>query len=271
MIYKFVSIKNVVEKIYRDFDHQEELDIADVIEWFGEALQKIGVGIQDVEKESIIKVENHCAILPCDFHDFGQGMVSYNGEPMQWYIGKYGPIYADSEQSDTEGTTRSEKVNEGDNRWNSLAVDPDTFPTNANIKSRTFRRIPETFYIDNSRLITCVKEGDVHIVYRALRLDSEGYPMIPDVESYRSALSSYAQMMMDRRLWRSGKIPDKVFAETKRDWEKFCREARGDGLMPNLSKMEAIKRMWVRLKPNMNSYKTAFNDLGLESTQKNKN
>ena len=39
MIYKFISIKEIIEGVYRDTAINEELDIWDVIEWGGEALE----------------------------------------------------------------------------------------------------------------------------------------------------------------------------------------------------------------------------------------
>ena len=40
MIYKFISIKEIIEGVYRDTQIHEELDIWDVIEWGGEALEE---------------------------------------------------------------------------------------------------------------------------------------------------------------------------------------------------------------------------------------
>jgi len=42
MIYKFKSIKTVVDGLYRDFDSPEDLDVWDILDWSAEALQLIG-------------------------------------------------------------------------------------------------------------------------------------------------------------------------------------------------------------------------------------
>ena len=51
MIYKFISIKEIIEGVYRDTAINEELDIWDVIEWGGEALELIGAGLQYEERK----------------------------------------------------------------------------------------------------------------------------------------------------------------------------------------------------------------------------
>ena len=43
MIYKLTSVKSVIAKVFTDLDLQEETHrVSDMIEWAGEALEKIG-------------------------------------------------------------------------------------------------------------------------------------------------------------------------------------------------------------------------------------
>jgi len=59
MIYKFTSIKEIIEGVYRDTQIHEELDIWDVIEWGGEALELIGAGLAYEELIAEICVKEH--------------------------------------------------------------------------------------------------------------------------------------------------------------------------------------------------------------------
>ncbi len=73
MIYNTVSTKNIISKILRDLDIQEENSrVSDWVEWIGEGLTKIGaiksLNVKVAGKEDIplIKVENYQAKLPGD-------------------------------------------------------------------------------------------------------------------------------------------------------------------------------------------------------------
>ena len=56
MVSKYISVYNIVEKLYRDYEHQEELNIWDIIEWSAEALEFIGAG-QQYEKCIKLKIK----------------------------------------------------------------------------------------------------------------------------------------------------------------------------------------------------------------------
>ena len=56
---KYVSINNIISKVYRDMDMAEQLNISDAIEWCGEALELIGSPGTLIEKVVIIKVDEY--------------------------------------------------------------------------------------------------------------------------------------------------------------------------------------------------------------------
>ena len=39
---KYVSVNNIISKVYRDMDMSDQLNISDAVEWCGEALELIG-------------------------------------------------------------------------------------------------------------------------------------------------------------------------------------------------------------------------------------
>ena len=99
MIYKYVSVNEIIEGVYRDSGIQEELDIWDVIEWAGEALELIGAGVSYVDLIGEVCVENHKVKLPCNFHSLEQ--ISYKGNPLHLCSGSFGAISTTSSGSTT--------------------------------------------------------------------------------------------------------------------------------------------------------------------------
>jgi len=243
MVYKYVSIYNVIEKLYRDYDHQEELDVWDVIEWGAEALEFIGAGQQYERRVAELKVENCIAVLPCNYHS--QPIPSYLGSPLNLATGGFAPL--------DNGTADSTA-----NHINGVEVSDDNFPLSGQ-STGTTQTLNETFYIKDGVFVTSINSGTVILDYKAIATDKEGFPKIPDLISYRTAVARYIQMKLDHIDWRRKRIDVSVYRESKTEWQEFCLQARAAANMPNLAYAEAIKNQWVKLKPNQNSADSFYN------------
>ena len=243
MIYKFISINEIIEGVYRDTAIYEELDIWDVVEWGGEALELIGAGLQYEELIAEVCVKEHRAPLPCNLHL--SDSVSYRGSPLHQCTGTFGAI-------STSPTSTNTNVIDG------KQVDKDNFPMQGN----TISQGGDCYYMNDNFIITSFESGCLLLAFRGIKVDHEGFPMIPDNVSYKKAIKAYIIMMLDRINWRKGSAPEAHYRDSQRDWEWYVKQARGSANMPNLDMMENIKTQWVKLKPNMNSARTFYTDLG---------
>ena len=248
MLYKNTSVKFIVEKLYRDFAHQEELDIWDLVEWAGEALEFIGAGSQFENFYQEMNIKNHRALLPCNFHSLIA--ISFDGSPLPISAATIG-VPSDSESSG--------------NALNSVPVNQENFPL------ETTRNVTErgaSYNISNNYLIASFEEDTVLMAYKGVAVDDEGFPLIPDNVYYRQAITNYCQMMMDRQMWRGGKLPEAVYRDSQRDWQFFCQGSRSAANFPNVDKMDSIKNQWIRLKPQINRHDNFFQDLNLRGQKK---
>ena len=241
MVDKFISVKNIVEGIYRDYEHSKELPIWDVIEWAAEALEFIGAGTQYLDMVKELCVEDHKVCLPTGYSHINQ--ISYNGVPMAYASGTLQPnSYDDNSTNVVKGET----------------VSNNNFPLNDTSTAIGIH----TYYINDNYVITSFEEGCILLSYKGIAVDEEGFPKIPDKISYRKAIQIYVQMQMDRKDWRAGKLSQAAYIESKQDWQWYAGQARGAALMPSPDKMESIKNSWVRLKPRMNENRTFYQNMG---------
>lgn len=252
MVHKYVSIYNVIEKVYRDYEHQEELDIWDCIEWAAEALEFIGAGQQYERRVAELTLVNHASLLPCNYHS--NPVVSYNGNPMSMATGAFAPMKAKS-------------PNNTSNTLNGYTVNDENFPTAGNVNTQQ-NFIGEQFYIQDNVIVTSILSGTILMDYKAIKTDKEGYPMIPDLVSYKEAVAKYIQYKLDHRDWRRKRLTRDIYAESKNDWQWYCGQARGQANLPDLAYAEAIKNQWVKLKPNQNSAQSFYNDLAIREMKK---
>lgn len=226
MITKFVNIKYVFSKIYRDLGINYELDESAMIEWAAEALSMIGAYSQFEEISHCLPLVRGKAKLPCGFEKLVD--INYNNKPVFWATN-----------------------------------------TNAHNYQCTGCQIPVcdscgyNFYINDNYLISNINtdtEANICIVYLGIRVDEDGYPLVPDNVYYFKALTAYITMMLDKQEWRKGKLPDKVWQDSERDWLFYVNSARGAANMPNTAQLENLKNIWKRLMPTPNEYGKGFSN-----------
>lgn len=242
MIYKYVSIYNVVEKLYRDYSHKMELDILDVVEWAAEALDLIGAYAQlkRIPNETIT-IANYKAKLPCELVTLDG--VKYNGVPLVYSVGVYGP------ENKVQGT-------EVTNTLNRTTVDDQNFPMLGN-KTRS-AALPYSYIVQDGYIHTNLQSGEMVLSYTGIEVDSNGFPLVPDDAAYTSAITAYVQMMLDRKEWRAQRAPEAFYRDSERAWRKFSTSARARGIMPSVDKMETMRRMWTRILPNVKMHNSGF-------------
>lgn len=246
MIYKLTSIKRVIAKVFTDLNLQEgDHRISDMVEWAGEALEKIGAfpsfttKITGKDNTPILELSNYCAKLPNDFHNLIQ--LSYSTTPE-------GPFYPMRYNTGNFDIGNNENIN------GSLA-------TTNNI----------TYVVTQSYIKTNIESGYLMMAYQAIPTDNEGYPMVPDDAAFIDALYWYITMKLYYPQWVSGQVRDAVYYDARRSWNYYCKQAYGDALMPNTDMLESIKNSWLRLVPEINEHNSGFSTLGQEQIYYNHN
>ena len=116
-----------------------------------------------------------------------------------------------------------------------------------------------TYVVQNCVLISSKKEGFVDISFTSISLDEQGFPLIPDNESYKVGLEYFILHKYLEPLWMMGKIQDKVFSyiEQKRHWYLGQAEnsMRLQGMDHLESMMNALNRIIINDQAHDNFYK----------------
>lgn len=253
MIYKFISIYEILEKLFRDNGYTEDVNWEDCVVWSGEALDKIGAYQQYIRKVTgdlenpCLDIVNFKAELPCDFHKLEQ--IAVNG---------YSAVHAGNSMHyilDGCMCTIPEIPTEG------VSIFSDSWGnTFSNMQGSSNHGLKQayTFDINDNYITLNVKEGKVCIAYQAIPIDKNGFPMVPDDETYKEAVVKYLTMKLDYIMWRTGKVSDNVFKHSEREWFWYCGAALAKGRMPDIAKMEQIKQQFVKLVPNINQHRVFF-------------
>lgn len=245
MIAKFISSKQIIAKIFADLDVQDDNQrITDMREWIGEAVEKIGAVTQLLHKESgvdgepILTVSGYQVALPTDLYRLRQ--VAFATDP-----------------NGTWGSLRS----------NVNSFTEYNYDTDSTVRNRTDFTIDNTYIVKPGFIVLNRESGYLKLSYDALMLDSEGYPMIPDLQSYQEAIYWYVVMKLKYPEYLNGKIRQDVYYDIRRSWNFYRQQAYAEALLPNTAdEMASIQNIWNTMVPNYTAHDVFYS--GINDRQK---
>jgi len=302
MIYKYTTSYDIIAKVFSDMELDEESHrIYDMIDWIGEAVKKIGgptvfekkvTGYNDLPD---IEVSNYEAILPSDLHRVIQVFYSQTKDgvfyPMRRASGSLDGIWRKNESTssvDGQGYIEGglielamllydltyeealQQLNDGTlNR--DLLVTLSTNTSSLPSYSYDDRGFDLQYYIQNGKLRLNQKSGYIRLSYEAMPVDGNGYPLVPDNESYREAVYWYIVMKLLYSKYLLGKISRDVYYDAKSSYNFYAKQAYANALMPDRDMFESIKNTWVRLIPEFTEHDSGYHTMGQRQIYYNNN
>jgi len=296
MIYKNVSVKRVIAKVFADMDLQEgSHKISDMIEWAADAVERIGAFSSFVTKVAgmdgnpPLELKDYQTQLPPDFHRLIQ--IEYSPSPtgpfypMRYATGSYAGF---NEITKSDSKVSSNVVAESD--LVKLAMDLYQLDYEAALRlinedphvreqltgilaSTTIGGVSSpdmainstndyTYVVVGNYIKTNTKDGYLLVSYQAVPTDDEGYPLIPDDASYMEAVYWYIVMKLTYPEWRAGRVRDAVYYDARRSWNYYAKQAYANAMMPTRDQMESIKNTWLRLVHEIHEHSSAYSTVG---------
>ena len=243
-VFKYISSKEVIGKVFRDLNLQDTARVVDFVEWIGEALEYIGCFDQWVVDVKKLTIKDHRVAIPCNFYQLIS--IWYQGEPLKLSSSSFpnNLICCDLTTDDLDPLTLA--------KVDGLV----TFEASGSADCSE-----ESYTINPGYINTSFCDGEICIAYTAIPVDEDNYPMLPDDVSFKDALVKYIVMKLKYADWVSGRISANDYVVFTRDWEFSCTQARATGIMPSLDRMENIKNIWLRLVPAVNSHAEFFKNI----------
>ena len=106
--------------------------------------------------------------------------------------------------------------------------------------------------------------GYLGISYLAMPLDDNGFPLIPDDQSYRDACFWYITRQLLQSGWKHP-VPEIGYLFADEKWQLYCTQARNAANMPDIGMYERFRQTWVRLAPSENLRDAFFEDHDLRN------
>ena len=289
----YVGLNEVLERVYRDYGFEEDLDWNDAIVWAADALDLIGApraymprvtdGSTDLGNSNPIQITNYRGDLPCDFHQHVQ-LREYNTKiPMihnsdSFHAGGK-PTECGTETSctnacTTNGVDEVPSTDPADNtncnpffNFNQNPTANASIPVSSDVDC--WKELSYT--INGGKIFTSFKEGSVEMAYWAVPTDEQGLPLIPANKRFVEAVKNYLAHRISFKLDIQGRMPAGKADKLEQEWLFFCASAASAARMPSLDQMESLKNQWLRTIPNINEHSQGFSFLNEEERRNNLN
>lgn len=242
MIYKSVSIKEVIGRVIRNTRLTDTGFIQDMNEWIPEAMGYMKTGISLSPQWEDIEIDYYKGKLPCGLDTLvgvtANGYrLNYNSDIRNYDSRKY-PVNDDtiflSDKSLSVDTDNP--VNPTNITYNSLKID-----------IRTLKSMPSsggTYYTEMDFLNTSICTGTVRVYFMGIPVDEEGYPLIPDNENYKQAIYWYVRGQM---IGCGYADPVFKYADCNSQFEMYAARAIGQIVHKTPDQAETIYRANTRL------------------------
>ena len=283
-VYKTVSSKVIIRKIFRDLRPNDDNWIDDAIEWIGEALEHIGSAAQLCQKQCVLTVTDHKVLMPSDLYYINQVAINNSVSPttaseIDTLLEKIKDLKAEivaAQASGLEYTSTTKVLNEinsrlvileniyfsDGNQLHALQYGASTFHKSMHCEgcSNENAIYEETYIVDCEYIKTSFESGKICLSYMAFPTDEECFPLVPDDISFKEGLFwyIYKQLLLAYPKFKNNGI-NYTFADDK--WKYYCTQARNAANYPDIDRYESFLNQWTRLIPNINKHDELFEGL----------
>ena len=281
MAQRYISIQSIVSDLY-NHPRLRDITVEEVITHSVELMRIMGCPYLFDDKEAVLRVEGHRAMLPCDFHELRQLALLCDGA--------IGDKACDgSRQDKEEGTGQAALQQQVDalrqevRRLKRHAADshkvdhaPATRPRSAVFHEATgdfsFRAQPRrrelSYRIHGNVLQTSIASGNVLLAYSAMATDEDGWPLIADDAAFLRALKAYVKWRHFLVLQECGDrtITEGIVNRAEQDYCFDIAQASGSLMRVTPERMHNIARILNNWMPRPYEHATAYAGLANEHT-----
>lgn len=227
---QYINIREVASRVLRGALTQG-LQLESVVQYTVDFIGIMGLPKMYFDKEVTLEIEDYRAALPCDL--IAINMVKHHGHALR---------------SMTDSFFTKEHKHGWMHYHGHLHYECDVHE--------------ETFKTQGQVLYTSFKQGKVQVSYKAIPVDEEGFPLIPDIPEFLKALEGYIRVQIFQDLYFRDKIDEKKLAKAEQIYALAAGQCQSAFTIPSVSEMESITRMFNTLIPRQREFDKGFRSLG---------
>ena len=264
MIYKSVSIKEIIGKVIRDTRIQDPSYIIDMHEWIPEAMAELRTQYELTNYLEEVKVEFHKGKMPCNLQTLLA--VEHNGARMR-YTSRVKNTRTNINHYYEQQVNGSQIFNSVIYAQKTNSYPGDQYPSDPNtiantqywwstaVPSKLNNYDDSTYTIEMNYINTSFRDGIIILYYLGIPTDDSGFPLVPDEINYKQALYYYTRMKMGEAGY---KDPIYRIGDIMQIYEKHAARAIAAIKYPSADRMESMINTLTRLIPPLHWYENYF-------------
>ena len=237
MAEQYTNIKVILDKITRH-PLLQSISLENAVGYTIEFFNIVGVPTFFIDKSLQVHVTNYRVALPCDY-------VSVNQ-----IKGQHG-IY--------RNTTDTFHCMPLSTTTQTISPLDDTLIVRTQEK---VTHIDRTFKIQGGYIFFSSETDDIVMSYKAIPVDGDGFPLVPDNSNFIRALTAYIKKEYFTILFDMNRIPQQVLFQAQQDYAFAVGACETDMLKLDLSKAESFSNSFRTLMVRTNEFQSGFSTLG---------
>ena len=256
----YISLEVIGDKLLRN-PLMRGISYEAIIDYAIDFMRIVQCGGFFEERCTVVKIENYKGLLPEDFFEMNQMRLISNTIAPNVLEEDYG--HNELGELVPMGTYHNMLDVYGNEIYN-LA-----YP----ISGPVFKQSTSTFHMSNiedyndyvykiqgNYIYTSLKEGMVEVSYKAILLDSNGYPLIPDNSKFTRALQAYIKKEWFTILFESGTIQGNVLQNVQQEYAWAVGACETEYQKLSLDKAESFYNSWRTMLPRTREHSKGFVD-----------
>ena len=250
-----VSVEEVISRIVGNLKLVDLTYADDFLVWIPEAMDAMKTRYALEPNGQELKIVNHSTKLPCDIDEMVG--ILYNGSRLRYGADKIDPRIAPKKRLAEIKNILSFKTDVTSEVHRNQA-DYDFVRGLDLIQASTDESSQEYYILSMNTIQTSFEEGTILLYYLSRPTDDQGYPLIPDNESYKKALEWYCYSQM---VFSGYSLPDPKMDYDYCDARYLKHKVQAVAELRDTNRsdrLERTKRRLVSLIPPQNYYSKFF-------------
>ena len=204
-----------------------DLNLETAIQYTSDFIGIMGLPNVYVDKIETIDIKEYRGELPCDLVSINQVRLHKNGMALRAMTDNF-----------------------------------NAYPTHDHEGGDWGERGEPSFKTQGRVIFTSIRHEKVDVSYKAIMLDDEGLPLIPDNSIFLKALELYIKKEWFTILFDMGKISPAVLNNTQQEYAFKAAQCNNEFVIPSVSEMESITNVLNQLVPRVTAFRNGFKNLG---------
>lgn len=228
MTNKYVSVRLILDKLLRH-PLLQTLTFETAVDYTVDFLRIVGCPDMYEDRLAQLELSKYRAKLPCDVYQINQVRYVSKGDVVRVF-----------------------RYNTDSFMCSDMDKDRDGFNNNTDL----------TYKVQGDIIYTNLESGTIEVSYKAIVVDEEGYPKIPDNSSFTRALEWYIKLQQFTILFDLGQLQPAVLSNAQQQYSWAVGDCESEFKRLSLDQAESFYNSWSTLLLRANEHNKGFKTNG---------